>query len=164
MENYRLKIKNHEQAKQEIDELKAQGKKIVFTNGCFDILHSGHARYLYAARELGDYLIVAINSDESVRMIKDTERPIIPQEERAEMLAALEFVDAVVIFNEDIPLKIIKFLMPDILVKGGDWAKKDIIGADVVETGGGLVKSLPFVSGYSTTGIIRKIKGLKEEI
>ena len=110
MEKYRLKIKALEDAKKEIDKLKAQGKKVVFTNGCFDILHSGHARYLYAAREMGDYLIVALNSDISVKVIKDHGRPVIPENDRAEMLSALEFVDCVVIFDEDNPLRIIKYL------------------------------------------------------
>jgi rfaE bifunctional protein nucleotidyltransferase chain/domain len=160
MENYRLKIKNLSSAKKEIDRLKNQGKKIVFTNGCFDILHSGHARYLYAARDLGDYLIVGVNSDRSVREIKEEGRPIIPEIERAEMLAALGCVDSVVIFDEDTPYNIIKHLMPEILVKGGDWEKDDIVGSDLVEGSGGVVKRIPYVSGYSTTEIIEKIRNL----
>ena len=156
-EKFMLKIKNPEELKKDIDGLKREGKRIVFTNGCFDILHPGHTRYLYAARELGDYLIVAVNSDKSVRMIKEYERPVNPQSERAEILASLEFVDGVVIFDEDNPYEIIRFLMPDILVKGGDWAKEDIIGSDLVEARGGLVRSLPYVPGYSTTRIIEKI-------
>ena len=144
--------------KQEIDRLKSDGKRIVFTNGCFDILHPGHARYLYAARELGDYLIVAVNSDSSVRAIKGNERPVLPQGVRTEMLAALGCVDGVVVFDEEDPLKVIQYLMPDILVKGGDWPEDKIIGSDVVKGAGGEVKSIPFVTGYSTTDIINKLK------
>lgn len=161
MENYRSKIKALASAKQKIDKLKNKGKRVVFTNGCFDILHSGHARYLYAARNLGDYLIVAVNSDRSVQEIKEEGRPIIPQNERAEMIAALGCVDAVVIFDEDTPLKTIEYLMPNILVKGGDWEKNEIVGSEVVENSGGEVKRIPYVSGYSTTEIIEKISGLK---
>jgi len=159
MEKYRLKIKKLPDAKKEIDGLKALGKKIVFTNGCFDILHIGHARYLYEARGLGDHLIVALNSDRSVRAIKGPERPVINQDERAEMVAALGFVDSVIIFDEETPLKAIEFLMPDILVKGGDWKIEDIIGSDVVMAAGGEVKNISFVEGSSTSGIIKKIEG-----
>jgi D-beta-D-heptose 7-phosphate kinase/D-beta-D-heptose 1-phosphate adenosyltransferase len=161
MENYRSKIKNISGAKQEIHELKKEGKSVVFTNGCFDILHSGHARYLYEARNLGDYLIVAVNSDRSVRQIKKEGRPIIPQNERAEMIAALGFVDAVVIFDEDTPLMIIEYLVPDILVKGGDWGKNEIVGSNFVEKSGGEVRRIPYISGYSTTEIIEKIRGIE---
>ena len=157
MELYRSKIKDHLSMKQEIDGLKSEGKRIVFTNGCFDILHPGHARYLYAARELGDYLIVAVNSDTSVRAIKGDERPVQPQEVRTEMLAALGCVDGVVVFDEEDPLKVIQYLIPDVLVKGGDWSEDKIIGADVVKGAGGEVKSIPFVMGYSTTDIIKKM-------
>ncbi|MFC1868997.1 D-glycero-beta-D-manno-heptose 1-phosphate adenylyltransferase [Thermodesulfobacteriota bacterium] len=157
MEKYRLKIKELPDAKKELDRLKAKGKRIVFTNGCFDILHPGHTRYLYSARELGDYLFVAMNSDNSVRAIKGTDRPVIPQAERAEMLAALGCVDAVVIFEEDNPFEIINYLVPDILVKGGDWKEDEIIGADVVKAAGGEVRRIPFVAGFSTSGIIKKI-------
>jgi rfaE bifunctional protein nucleotidyltransferase chain/domain len=158
MEDYRQKIKDLSSMKKEIDRLKGQGKKIVFTNGCFDILHPGHTRYLWAARQLGDYLVVAVNSDRSVREIKGEGRPVTPQEERTEVLAALSSVDGVVVFDEDTPLKVIRHLMPDVLVKGGDWPEDKIIGADVVKGAGGEVKSIPFVSGYSTTVIIRKIR------
>jgi D-beta-D-heptose 7-phosphate kinase/D-beta-D-heptose 1-phosphate adenosyltransferase len=139
--------------------LKAAGKKIVFTNGCFDILHPGHTRYLQEARSLGDFLIVAVNSDRSVRAIKGPERPVFPEEVRAELLAALASVDAVVIFDEDNPLKVIQALVPDVLVKGGDWAEDRIIGADVVKAAGGEVRRIPYITGYSTTEIIRKIRG-----
>ena len=160
MEAYQGKIKALQKAKDEIDNLKSQGKRVVFTNGCFDILHPGHIRYLNSARELGDYLIVALNSDRSVRSIKGEGRPVLPQDERAELLAALGFVDCVVIFDEDIPLKVIHFLMPDILVKGGDWAEEDIIGADVVKDAGGKVRRIPFVPGFSTSDLIDRILNL----
>ena len=159
MEFYRSKIKDHASMKQEIEGLKSQGKRIVFTNGCFDILHPGHARYLYGARELGDYLIVAVNSDASVKAIKGDNRPVQPQEVRTEMLAALGCVDGVVVFDEEDPLKLIQYLMPDVLVKGGDWAEDKIIGADVVKGAGGEVKRIPFVPGYSTSRVIDKIRG-----
>jgi D-glycero-beta-D-manno-heptose 1-phosphate adenylyltransferase len=158
LENYRLKIKDIHDAKKEIKKLKALGKRIVFTNGCFDILHIGHARYLFEARCLGDHLIVAINSDRSVSAIKGPGRPVNKQDERAEMLAALGFVDSVFVFDEETPLKAIESLMPDILVKGGDWKVQDIVGSDIVCAAGGTVRSLPFVDGYSTTGIINKIE------
>jgi D-glycero-beta-D-manno-heptose 1-phosphate adenylyltransferase len=158
MENYRLKIKTLHDAKRDIDALKAMGKKIVFTNGCFDILHIGHTRYLYEAKGLGDHLVVAVNSDKSVKVIKGPERPLNKQDARAEMLAALGFVDSVIVFNEETPLKTIEALMPDILVKGGDWKIEDIIGSDVVIASGGQVRSITFVEGFSTTGIIEKIK------
>jgi D-beta-D-heptose 7-phosphate kinase/D-beta-D-heptose 1-phosphate adenosyltransferase len=158
METYRLKIKDLEAIKKETNRLKSEGKKIVFTNGCFDILHPGHTRYLFAARELGDYLVVAVNSDRSTRAIKGSGRPINSQEVRAEVLAALDFVDGVVIFDEEDPFKVIEYLLPNILVKGGDWAEDEIIGADVVKQGGGEVKRIPYISGHATTDIIKKIR------
>jgi len=157
MERYRLKIKELPEIKEEIERFKAEGKRIVFTNGCFDILHPGHTRYLFSARELGDYLIVAVNSDRSVRAIKGSGRPVIPQDERAELLAALECVDGVVIFDEDNPLKVIQYLVPNILVKGGDWEEDEIIGADVVKGAGGEVRRIPFISGHSTTDILKRM-------
>jgi len=157
MERYRLKIKELPEIKEEIERFKAEGKRIVFTNGCFDILHPGHTRYLFSARELGDYLIVAVNSDRSVRAIKGSGRPVIPQDERAELLAALECVDGVVIFDEDNPLKVIQYLVPNILVKGGDWEEDEIIGADVVNGAGGEVRRIPFISGHSTTDILKRM-------
>ena len=158
MEKYRLKIKELPEAKKVLDLLKSQNKKIVFTNGCFDLLHIGHARYLYAAREMGEFLVVAVNSDRSVNRIKGPDRPVMNQAERAEMLAALQCVDMVVIFDEDNPLKVIEYLMPDILVKGGDWKEENIIGGDVVKATGGQVKRVPFVAGSSTSGILKKIE------
>ena len=159
MEPYRLKVKDLLGIKNEIAEIKARGKQIVFTNGCFDLLHPGHARYLWAARQLGDYLLVAVNSDRSVRSIKGQGRPIVSEQERAEMVSALSFVDGVLIFDEDTPLQVIDDLVPNVLVKGGDWQEDQIVGADVVKKAGGLVKSIPFVSGYSTTRIIEQIRG-----
>lgn len=157
METYRHKIKGLSDAKKEIEILKKQGKKIVFTNGCFDILHIGHVRYLYSAREQGDFLIVAVNSDNSARAIKGPERPVIAEGERVEMLAALGCVDMAIVFDEEDPLKVIEYLLPDILVKGGDWKEDEIIGSDVVKNAGGIVIRIPFIKGASTTGIIEKI-------
>jgi rfaE bifunctional protein nucleotidyltransferase chain/domain len=158
MEEYRKKVKDFDSLKKETEALKAQGNRIVFTNGCFDLLHPGHARYLYEARQMGDYLVVAVNTDRSVKIIKGAGRPIQSQDERTELLAALSFVDAVVLFDEDNPLNIIRELLPNVLVKGGDWTEDKIIGADVVKKAGGVVKSLPFVAGYSSTAMIQKIR------
>ncbi|WP_353683617.1 D-glycero-beta-D-manno-heptose 1-phosphate adenylyltransferase [Thermodesulfovibrio sp. 3907-1M] len=146
------KILSPEQLKKEIEKLKKKGKKIVFTNGCFDIIHVGHIRYLKEAKKLGNVLIVAINSDSSVRKIKPL-RPINPENERAEVLSAMQFVDFVTLFNEDTPYELIKYLQPDVLVKGGDWKIQDIVGADLVKE----AYSLPYVEGVSTTEIINKI-------
>lgn len=137
---------------------KRNGRRVVFTNGCFDLLHPGHVRSLEQARALGDVLIVGVNSDSSVRQLKGESRPIIPQRERAEILAGFECVDAVVIFDDLTPLEVITRLLPDVLVKGGDWAGDKIVGREEVEAAGGQVVSVPVVSGYSTTEIIRKIR------
>ena len=161
MEDYRKKVKDLTSVKKEIEALKAQGKRIVFTNGCFDLLHPGHTRYLFAARQLGDYLVVAVNTDRSVKAIKGKHRPVQSQDERTELLAALSFVDAVILFDEDNPLDVIQHFIPDVLVKGGDWTEDEIIGADVVKKAGGVVKSLPFVTGYSTTAMIEKIRKMR---
>ncbi len=158
MEDYRSKIKALEEAKKEIDRLKSERKRVVFTNGCFDILHPGHTRYLYTARALGDYLVVAVNSDQSVRAIKGEGRPILPQDARTELLAALSCVDGIVIFDEENPLKVIQYLMPHILVKGGDWKEDEIIGADVVKKAGGKVVRIPYIPGFSTSEILKKIR------
>ncbi len=139
-------------------EQRAARRRVVFTNGVFDLLHPGHVRYLADARAQGDVLIVAVNSDRSVRAIKGPERPINAQQERAEVLAALAAVDAVVIFDEDDPHAIISAIQPDVLVKGADWAADRIIGRDVVEACGGKVIRIPFAPGYSTTGIIERIR------
>jgi len=154
---YRNKIRTLEAAQEECGRMKREGKRIVFTNGCFDILHPGHARYLSAARELGDVLVVAVNSDASVHMIKGVKRPILDERARAELVAALECVDMVLIFEQDNPFRVIEQLLPDILVKGGDWTEDAIIGADVVKNGGGEVRRIPFVTGFSTTDIIERI-------
>ena len=141
-----------------LDEERLAGKRIVFTNGCFDLLHVGHIRYLGQARQLGDLLIVGLNSDRSIRHLeKGTSRPIIQEDERAEVLAALSCIDYVTIFHEPDPLVIIKKILPDILVKGGDWSPEQIIGREVVESGGGLVVSLPLTPHISTTQIVERI-------
>jgi len=157
MEEYLSKIKNQSEMKKVVEKARGEGKKIVFTNGCFDILHQGHVRYLSEAKNCGDYLIVGINSDESIRNIKGKNRPLIPEGARAELLAALCFVDGVVIFDEEDPLAIIKYLQPQILVKGADWAENDIIGAEFIKKIGGEVKRIPLVPDISTSDIIRRI-------
>ena len=135
------------------------GKQIVFTNGCFDLMHVGHTRYLQAAIELGDVLVVGVNSDASVRSLdKAPDRPIVPEAQRAEVLAALGCVDYVIIFNESDPLRVITSVQPDVLVKGGDWAIERIVGRDIVEACGGVVKTIPFVPGFSTTGLLEHIR------
>ena len=138
--------------------LRQQGKRIVFTNGVFDLLHPGHLRYLQDARRLGDALVVGINSDRSVSALKGAGRPIVTVDERAEVLAAFACVDAVVVFDEDTPQQIISKIQPDVLVKGSDWGADRIIGRDIVETRGGRVVRAPLAAGYSTSGIIEKIK------
>lgn len=157
MESYRTKIKTLEETRQTCAALKASGKRVVFTNGCFDLLHPGHIRYLSTAREQGDHLVVAVNSDRSVRSIKDPGRPICDEQVRAEMLASLSFVDSVLVFDEDTPLKVIESLVPDVLVKGGDWQEHEIVGSSSVKSSGGVVKRIPFEAGFSTTDIIQKI-------
>ena len=137
--------------------LRRAGKRIVFTNGVFDLLHTGHVRYLRAAKALGDVLVVGLNSDRSVRRLgKGPGRPLVKGRDRAEVLAALEMVDYVVIFGEDTPLELIAALRPDVLVKGGDWSVDRIVGADIVLAHGGTVRSLKFARGYSTTGLIKR--------
>jgi len=140
--------------------LRQQGRRVVFTNGVFDILHPGHIRYLQQARTLGDALIVGLNADASVRAIKGPTRPINNEEERAEILAALECVDAVVIFGEDTPAEIIKAIQPDVLVKGADWAEDSIVGRDTVEARGGRVVRVPIEPGFSSTEIINRVKSI----
>ena len=143
--------------------LRAEGRKLVFTNGCFDILHVGHTRYLAAARALGDALLVAINSDRSVRALKGAGRPVMNEAERAEVLAALTSVDFVTVFDEESPRKLIAELLPDVLVKGGDYALGEIHGREEVEAAGGRVLALPFVEGASTTGIIERVKAVSDD-
>ncbi len=136
-----------------------KGDRIVFTNGCFDILHRGHVEYLQEAAALGDRLIIGVNSDASVKRLgKDTDRPLNDQESRAKVLAALRLVDAVVIFDQDTPLDLIKAIGPDVLVKGGDWKVAEIVGSDVVKARGGEVRSLKLVNGFSTTSLVEKIR------
>ena len=137
---------------------RAAGKTIVFTNGVFDLLHPGHVRYLQHARTLGDALIVGINSDRSVRAVKGPDRPITPEAERAEILAALACVDAVAIFDEETPYEIISAIAPDVLVKGADWAEDAIVGRDIVEARGGRVVRASIEEGYWTTSILKKIR------
>lgn len=141
-----------------IEKIKKEGKKIVFTNGCFDIIHAGHVDYLEKAKSLGDFLIVGLNSDDSVRRLKGNSRPINPQEQRKRVLEGLKAVDMVIIFDEDTPERLIKEIKPDILVKGGDWKVENIVGADFVMSYGGKVYSIDFVFDTSTTKIIQKVK------
>ena len=142
------------------DAQRRAGRRVVFTNGVFDILHPGHIRYLRQARALGDVLVVGLNGDASVRRNKGPERPINSQDERAEILAALEPVDAVVIFDEDTPDQIIKAVQPDVLVKGADWAEEAIVGRDTVEARGGRVVRVPVEQGFSTSAMVERIKAL----
>jgi D-glycero-beta-D-manno-heptose 1-phosphate adenylyltransferase len=135
------------------------GKRIVFTNGCFDLMHVGHTSYLQAAKDLGDLLVVGVNSDASIRTLnKAPDRPIVPESQRAEVVAALGSVDYVVLFNEPDPQSLIASLQPDILVKGGDWAVEQIVGREIVEARGGVVRTIPLVPGVSTTSIIQRIR------
>ena len=153
----RSKIKTRKQLRTLIKALRAKGRRIVFTNGCFDLLHIGHVRYLEKAKSLGDILIVALNSDRSVHLIKDPQRPIISEKERAEVIAALGCVDYVILFDEPDPRNLIADLLPDVLVKGGDWSREKIIGKDIVQTRGGKVVTIPVVPRVSTTRIIDSI-------
>lgn len=136
---------------------RSENKQVVFTNGCFDILHVGHVRYLQQARNLGDLLVVGLNSDRSVKALKGESRPIVPEGERAEVLAALAAVDLVALFDEDTPLELIRTVIPDILVKGGDYREEDIVGRDVVLENGGRVQVIAFVPGASSTNVIDRI-------
>ncbi len=160
MEEYLSKIKDHKAMKEAVERVRGEGKKVIFTNGCFDILHHGHVRYLSEAKKCGDYLVIGLNSDKSVRNIKGGNRPVMSEGARAELLAALCFVDGVVIFDEEDPLNIIKHLRPHVLVKGSDWAEEDIIGAELVKKEGGEVKRIPLIPGVSSSGIIRRIAAL----
>jgi D-beta-D-heptose 7-phosphate kinase/D-beta-D-heptose 1-phosphate adenosyltransferase len=138
--------------------LRRRGKRIVFTNGCFDLIHPGHVRYLRTAKKLGDVLVVGLNSDASVRRLKGPTRPLVAQRDRCEVMAALEMVDYVTVFGEDTPYSLIKRLQPDVLVKGGDWKPAQIVGADIVQARGGRVRSLRFAPGYSTTRLVRRVQ------
>jgi len=150
-----MKVLKRLEIKDVVESLKREGKKVVFTNGCFDILHIGHIRYLKEAKRLGDILIIGLNSDRSVSRIKEG-RPIIPEEQRAEILSSLYMVDYVVIFDEDTPYEVIKDIQPDILVKGSDWRREEIVGADIAKE----TYTIPIVEGISTSRIIDKIKNL----
>ena len=153
----RKKIKSKITLGKKLQQLQNQDKKVVFTNGVFDILHIGHIRYLEKAKSLGHILVVAINTDSSVKRLKGNHRPLIPQNERAELVAALDCVDYVTLFSEDTPLETIVALHPDILVKGGDYRLTEIVGTEEVKSWGGIVKRIPLVKGYSTTQFINRI-------
>lgn len=156
-------IRDREELRRVREDLRAEGRRLVFTNGCFDLLHVGHVRYLEAARRLGDALLVAVNSDRSVRVLKGAGRPVMSEGERAEVLAALSSVDFVTVFEEESPRALIAELLPDVLVKGGDYALEEIHGREEVERAGGRVVALPFVEGASTTGIIERIKDVMSD-
>jgi rfaE bifunctional protein nucleotidyltransferase chain/domain len=155
--NYHSKILKGEYASL-FKKLKEQGKKIVFTNGCFDILHKGHIKTLFEAKRIGDILVVGINDDASIRRLKGFDRPIIPMDSRVAVLASLEFVDYVIPFSEDTPLDIIKLVRPKVLVKGGDYDEDEIVGRDLVLKLGGFIKIIDEIQGFSTTDIINKIQ------
>ena len=151
------KIKTVEEMLRIRADMRNRGKKLVFTNGCFDILHVGHVRYLYQARTLGDALLVAVNSDRSVRENKGAGRPLVPEAERAEVLSALSFVDYVAVFDEVTPQAIIDTIVPDVLVKGADWGLSEIVGRETVEKAGGLVCNITLVPGKSTSSIVARV-------
>lgn len=155
------KIFDWKQAQQQVANWQKEGQRIVFTNGCFDLLHYGHIHYLAEARSLGDRLIIGLNTQTSVQRLKGAHRPIKDEKSRMFQLAALSVVDGVILFEEDTPYALIKRVQPDILVKGGDWKVNQIVGADIVLKKGGLVKSLAFIKGYSTTAIEAKIRSSK---
>lgn len=152
------KLRSFKEIKGIVRQLKKEGKRIVFTNGCFDILHLGHIRYLREAKRLGDILIVGLNSDNSVRSLKGSDRPLVKEKDRAEILSALEMVDYIVIFNELTPKNLIDKIIPHVLVKGGDWREEEVVGRDTVEGQGGEVVIIPEVKGYSTSALIKKIR------
>jgi D-beta-D-heptose 7-phosphate kinase/D-beta-D-heptose 1-phosphate adenosyltransferase len=157
MMNAAEKVLDRNTLKEKVDSLRRAGSRVVFTNGCFDLIHIGHVRYLQEARELGDCLVVAVNSDSSVKQIKEPGRPIIPEGQRAEVVAALGCVDWVTIFDEPDPLDLIRLLKPDVLVKGTDWSEEEIIGAPEVREAGGQVLRIPLVPGSSTSVILEKV-------
>jgi D-beta-D-heptose 7-phosphate kinase/D-beta-D-heptose 1-phosphate adenosyltransferase len=151
------RVVTREQLIQIRQQLRAEGKKVVFTNGCFDLIHRGHVEYLRKAKALGDVLVVGVNSDASVRRIKGEKRPIVGEEDRAEVLAALQAVDYVCLFDEDTPYELLRALVPDVLVKGADWKVEDVIGKDIVERAGGSVQTIEFLPHRSTTQMIHTI-------
>lgn len=152
------KILDRNTLKNKLDDLRKKGKKIAFTNGCFDILHIGHVRYLREARKTADILVLALNSDASVKKIKGEKRPLVPQDDRAEIMAALEFIDFVTIFDETTPLELINLLKPDVLIKGGDWPEDKVVGRDEIKKWGGKLTLIPEIKGKSTTSIVDKIR------
>jgi D-beta-D-heptose 7-phosphate kinase/D-beta-D-heptose 1-phosphate adenosyltransferase len=155
----RAKIVSRDQAARQAAQARAAGRKVVFTNGCFDLLHAGHVRLLEQARSLGDFLVLGLNSDQSVRSLgKGDDRPLVPQAQRAQVVAALAAVDMVTLFDEPTPLELITAVLPDVLVKGGDWPVKDIVGAELILARGGRVESLPLVEGLSTTALAARIR------
>jgi len=156
------KIKTRAELKEILRQFRMEGRKVVFTNGCFDLLHPGHVRYLEKARAEGDVLVVALNSDSSVRRLKGPGRPILPQEERCEIMSALGCVDFLATFEESTPQAIIEELIPSILVKGGDWPIGQIVGREVVESNSGRVVSIDFEQGFSTSGIVERIRKVIE--
>ncbi|MFQ5801742.1 MAG: D-glycero-beta-D-manno-heptose 1-phosphate adenylyltransferase [Candidatus Methylomirabilales bacterium] len=156
---YAEKLKTLEELVSITQDLRRRGKQVVFTNGCFDLLHRGHVRYLDRAKSLGDVLIVAINSDASVRALKGPDRPVMSDEERAELVTALAAVDYVFVFDELDPEKVIRALEPDVLVKGGDWPLDQVVGREIVERRGGRVFALPYVEGASSSQLLRRIRG-----
>ncbi|HOK54281.1 MAG TPA: D-glycero-beta-D-manno-heptose 1-phosphate adenylyltransferase [Armatimonadota bacterium] len=157
MNSAAAKIKRRSILKNTVEELKAAGKTVVFTNGCFDILHLGHVRYLQDAKALGDCLIVAVNTDDSVKRLKGDSRPLVPEFERAELVAALQCVDYVTLFDEDTPTEIIEYLQPDIHVKGGDYQADDLPESQAVKSYGGKIVIIPLTEGKSTTNLIQRI-------
>jgi len=159
LEIIKAKILNKESLKRQLAIWRFKNKKIVFTNGCFDILHLGHINYLSKAKDFGDILVIGLNTDDSVSRIKNEHRPVIDENARAMILASLHFVDAIVLFDEDTPYNLIKLVQPDILVKGSDYKTGDIVGADIVKAKGGEIITIEFLDGYSTTSIINKLKG-----
>ena len=152
------KILERNTLKNKLEKLRKEGKIIAFTNGCFDIIHVGHVRYLREAKKTADVLVLALNSDSSVRAIKGETRPLVGEEERAEILAAFEFIDFITIFEELTPLELINYLKPDVLIKGGDWTEEKIVGREEIKKWGGRVVIIPEVTGKSTTNIVEKIK------
>jgi D-glycero-beta-D-manno-heptose 1-phosphate adenylyltransferase len=152
------KLKSLEEIKAIVVGARNNRKRVVFTNGCFDLLHRGHVHILREARACGDVLVVGINSDKSVKQIKGPARPVLPESDRCELLGAMEMVDFVILFNEPDPYDLIAAIQPDVLVKGGDWNSEKIIGADLVEEAGGSVVVVPYIKGFSTTEIIERIR------
>tara|TARA_B100000780_G_scaffold55304_1_gene34759 strand:- start:717 stop:1208 length:492 start_codon:yes stop_codon:yes gene_type:complete len=152
------KIYNLDTLTTQVEQWKKSGNKIVFTNGCFDIIHRGHIEVLASTADLGNKLIIGLNSDQSIQNIKGEGRPIIDEQSRAILLAALSFVDAIILFSQDTPLKLIGALLPNVLAKGGDYEIENIVGHEIVQQNGGKVKLVPFIDGYSSTSIIKKIK------